>query len=261
MHIEILSCSATASAVAGTAAAALTGDSLTIKNANKARKTSILHAWHTVQSAGFGQIAFPSGHDTTRGFRYPAAVGVNLTCLPLGHAINVQPQELLAVTLGAAATAGDVDTLSMIVRYEDLPGIEARGISASTLESRREKLTTVYASIVTSAGPAYSGEELLTSESDLLMANRDYAVLGFSSQTAVHAITLKGPDLGNVRIGCPGTLRPEITTQFFPLLARIHNEPIIPVISSGNKASTYIGCATDENAGTFVVGVHLALLR
>jgi len=261
MHLELITASATAAATTGTAAAAVGTDSLVVKNANKAKPVDIIAAWQTNQTAGFGQIAFPSGHDTTRGYRAGAAIGVNGAILPMGVRMSVQPQETLAVTIGGTAVAGDVENMSFLLRYGDLPGIDARYITANELERRTEKLTTVENSLASTAGPSYGTPELITADSDLLLANRDYAVVGFTCRTAVHAIYLLGPDFGNVRIACPGVLRQEITSQWFPLLSRAHGEALVPVLNSGNKNATFIGVVTDENAGTFVVAAILALLK
>lgn len=261
MHIELITASATAAATTGTAAAGVGSDSLVVKNANKAKAVDIIAAWQTNQTAGFHQLAFPSGHDTTRGYRVGTAIGVNTALLPIGVKMRVQPQETLAVTIAATAVAGDVENASYLVRYEDLPGISARLITAGQLEQRTEKLTTIENSLASTAGPSYGTPELINADSDLLLANRDYAVVGMFCRTSVHAVYMLGPDFGNVRIGCPGVLRQEVTSQWFAMLSRAHGEPLIPVLNSGNKGATFIGVATDENAGTFVVGAVLALLK
>jgi hypothetical protein len=217
--------------------------------------------WSTHQTAGFDQVAFPSGHDTTRGYRSGAATGVNPVQLPLGFSMQVDPQELLSVTIAGSVTAGDVEQNSMLLHYEDLPGVNARLIKADEADRRAEKLTTIEASIVSSAGPGYSGTALINAGSDLLMANRDYALMGFYSRTAVHLIGLVGPDTGNMRVAAPGVLRPELSSQWFAALSRATGMPCVPVINSGNKASTNFFVATDENAGTFVITAFLALLK
>lgn len=260
MHFEIVSAGAVAPST-GAAGVVFTGDSLTVKNANIGKGVSIIAAWQTNQVAGFGQIVFPSGHDTTRGYRAGTPIGVNPAILPFGQSMKVQPQELLTITLAGSAVAGDVEQLSMLLHYGDLPGINARLMSANQIESKVESYTTIEQSITSSAGPGYSGEVVINTTTDLLRANRDYAVLGMSCRTQVHALTLRGPDLGNVRIGCPGVLRPELESQWFTMLSRAHNMPLVPVINSGNKNSTFIGVAADENAGTFLVTLYLALLK
>ena len=258
MNLSGITATATAPST-GAAAAAVTGDSLTTLNAKHGRN-GILAAWQTNQVAGAGQVSFPSAHDTTRGHRASVPVG-SAFLIALGFEMKVQPQEVIAPYIIGSATSGDVEQMTLLLRYSDMPGLDQRLISAAALKGRLEALTTLEASITSGAGPGYSGDELINADSDLLKANRDYALLGFTSRTAVHAIGIKGPDTANARILCPGFLRSELTSGFFPLLSRAYGEPLIPVINSGNKGSTYLFVHTDENAGTFLVTAHLALLR
>jgi hypothetical protein len=260
MHFELLSTSATQPNTGG-AAAALSGDSLTIKNALQSAGCDIIAGWATNQTAGFAQVTFPSGHDTTRGYRAGAAAGVNPFLIPLGLRIPVTPQELLSVTLAGSNTAGDVEQFSMLIRYGNLPGVTMRTMHARDVEARTSKMTTIEASISSTAGPSYGTAEVITSDSNLLLANRDYAVLGASSRTAVNTIWMQSPDWSNVRIGVPGVLRNEVTTQFFKLLSAAQGEALVPIINSGNKESINIGVTTDENAGTFLTTWYLALLK
>jgi len=259
MHIEIVTAAATAAATGGSAAAALTGDSLVVKNGEG--EIDIIAAWQTNQTAGFGQIIFPTAHDTTRGFRANAPVGTNAALIPIGMQMRVKAQETLALTIAATAVAGDVENLSLLMRYKNLPGINARMITPQQLNSRMEKLTTIENSLASTAGPSYGTPETFVADSDLLQANRDYAILGLTPRTAVHAVYVQTPDGGNVRFGCPGILRQEITSQWFVLLSRMHGEALIPVFNTGNKNQCFIGVVTDENAGTFVVDAQLALLK
>ena len=259
MHIELITASATAAATTGSAAAAVGSDSLTIKNGRG--DIDIVALWQTNQTAGFGQLIFPSGHDTTRGWRAGVGIGVNVGQLALRQKIAVQAQETIAVLIAATAVAGDVENLSYLVRYKDFPGIEARLLREEQVISRTEKLTTIENSLASTAGPSYGTPELFSADSDLLLANRDYALMGMTCRTAVHCIYVAAPDFGNVRIGCPGMLRYDIGSQWFMVLSRLHGEPMVPVFNSGNKQNCFIGVATDENAGTFVVTLHLALLK
>lgn len=262
MHIEVVTFTATAPGAAGAAAAAVAGDSMTIKNAQRAAGVGIISLWQKNQVAGFGQIITPSGHDTTRGYRISAPLGVNIASNPLGVRMPMQPQETISALIAGSAVGGDVEQMSALIWYGDLPGIDARLITAAQAESRIEELTTVNQAIVSTAGPGYSGEALINSASDLLRANRDYAVLGLTCATDVHAVTLKGPDLGNVRIAAPGaSIKSEITSQFFMLQSRANGMACVPVINSGNKGATFLGVAADENAGTFNVSLILGLLK
>ena len=258
-HIVLTTLAATAAATTGSAAAALAGDSLTMRNYGNECK--IIAAWQTNQTAGFGQLTWPTAHDTTRGLRVGVPAAATEQILPMGVQLPIDPQETITGTIAATAVGGDVENLSFLSRYNVDKG--QRFIDWAEVKRRMQKVTTIESSIVSVAGPAYgpAGGESIDTDSNLLIANRDYALLGFSSRTRVHCIAWQGPDTGNERLGCPGTLRPEITQQWFKLLSAAHGEALIPVINSGNRAQTLWFVATDENAGTFLCTAHLVLLR
>jgi hypothetical protein len=258
MHIELIGATATQPNT-GAAAAAIAGDSLTVKNGRG--RSRIISAWGGNQVAGFQQIAFPSAHDTTRGYRTGVAIGNSLV-MPLGMAMPVNAQELLSITIAGSNVAGDVEQAYLLMQYDDVPGMSSRLISPAQLESRVQAITTIEASLVSTAGPSYGTPEAINADSDLLRANADYAVLGATVRSDVGAVYMVGPDTANVRIGVPGLSdKHELTSQWFVLMSRAHGLPLIPVINSGNKASTLLGCSANENAGTFLVTWHLALLK
>ena len=261
MHTEILSFSATAPGASGAAAAAFTGDSLTIKNARGNSNPRIISLWAMQQTSGFQQIAFPSGHDTTRGYRYGVEAGDTYARLPRGLSIGVTAQEALSVTIAGSATAGDVEIGCALVHYPDLPGVDQRTMTWAQLLARMEKLTTIFATIA-GAAAGYTGAELINAESDLMLANRDYAILGGSTTVDCAAVTIVGPDTGYARIGFPGADQvADQNADFFCDLARTHDESLIPVINSGNRNATTIGIAQDENNANVIVTLYLALLK
>jgi hypothetical protein len=256
MHFEILTVKATAPST-GAAGAPNTGDSLTVKNGRGI--IQIIGSWATRQVVGFSQLVWPRGHDTTRNWRVSTPIATASLTLPIGMSLRLQPQEVLAPTICGSAVAVDIELDSHLIHYDDFPGISMRSITAEQADARMKNLTTVEASVAAVATGEYS-TEAITSDSDLLKANTDYAVLGMSSRTAAHALVLNAPDFGNVRVGCPGFLRPEITSQFFLLMSRAHKKPFVPVFNTGNKAQVNLGFCGDENAAATLITVHLAQL-
>jgi hypothetical protein len=257
-HIEILTAAATAALTTGTVATAVGSDSLMLK---KGDQIDIIAAWQTNQTAGFGQLIFPTAHDTTRGYRANAPAGVNPALLKMGIQMRCQSQETLAPIIAATAVAGDVENMTMLLRYKNSPGMNAHLITPQELDKRAEKWLTIENSLASTAGPSYGTPETFIADSDLLQAQREYAIVGLTPRTQVHAIYVQTPDGGNVRFGCPGMLRQEVTSQWFELLSRMHGEALIPVFNSSGKGNCFVGVITDENAGTFVVDIHLALLK
>jgi len=259
MHTELLSWSATAPGAGPTAAAAVTGDSLTIRN-GMGGSPLLVAIWARQQVAGFQQIAFPSGHDTTRGYRFNVGINEQDLAIPMGLDIEVQAQETMSVSISGSAGAGDVELGCALVHYPNLPGVTQRMISYEQLKSRMTKMTTI-SSTISGTAAGYTGTELITAESDLLRANTDYAVLGITTNTACGAVGLIGPDTGFTRIACPGEAEDgEEMSGFFCKLSRAHGMPFIPVINSGNKASTSIFILQDENNITPLITVFLAQL-
>lgn len=258
MHIEIQTFQATAPGAAGAAGAANTGDSLTIKNGRG--KIEVLSAWSTRQLAGFSQFNTPSSHDTTRGYRVGCPLATGELTMALGNSMRVEAQETIASLMAGSVTAGDIELDSLLVYYENFPGIDMRSTTPQSAMSRAEKITTIESSVASVATGQYA-EEAITADSDLLQANRDYAVLGMSARTVSHALTLKAPDFGNIRVGVPGMLRPEISQQWFMLQSKAHNLPLVPVFNSGNKGNVLVGFVMNENAAATVITLHLALLK
>lgn len=235
----------------GLAGAAVTGDSLTTRNYG--RTPEIIAAWSTRQVAGHSQLSWPTAHDTTRGWRVGVPLGGPQFTLPMGQRMPLTPQEQITSNIAGSNTAGDVEQDSWLTEYDQDQG--QIWISPEELRRRFDKITTIEASITSAAGPGYSGTELINSDSDLLLANRDYAILGATCRTACHALGIIGPDTGNDRLAVPGMLRYELGSRFFPGWLGM-----CPVFNSGNKGATSLFVHTDENAGTFLVAWHLALL-
>lgn len=261
-NLELLVVTATAPGAAGAAGVAVAGDSLIIANGEKAR---ILQCWSDHQAAGFAQIIRnTSGHDTTRDLRYEVAISELSPHMPMGIASELAPQETLAVTIAGSATAGDVETLCMLIEYDELKGLGDQNlIDWPTLLRRMEKTVNLDVQIAAAVGPAFvTSEELITAETDLLKANREYAVIGYKVRQETAAVYLRGPDTANRRLGGPGNdLDANTTLQWFALLARAFDRPMIPVIGASNKGSTFVGVHADENAGNINVSFALALLK
>jgi len=259
MHLRINTFTATAAAAAGSAAAAAAGDSLTVENGKGAVR--ILALWAQLQTAGFIQVASPSGHDTTRGARFQIPAAQATPCNPIGIDWQVRPQEVLAVTIAENAVAGDIGSVCALMQYDDLPGVQGRYMHWRDVAKKVARITTVAGTITAGAGGGYTGSELITAESDLLRANSDYAVLGITCSVNCAAVCLQGPDTGNVRIGVPGQADDQdVNAQFFAALSRAYDLPTIPIINSGNRAQTFLTCVQNEVAAAVPFTVHLGLL-
>lgn len=242
----------------GASAAACTGNSLTIRDSRK--PVHLLDAWRTGQAVGSVRITSPYMHDAVVGIHMACPSGTQLLLRDQG--MMLQAQDTLTVTMEGSAGAGDLEHFSMLIWYEDLPGIEGNFITPAELKRRLVDLYACESNISTGTGGCYTGEELLTAEQDQLKANTEYAVLGCTVQVPVHAVRWKAPDWGNLGVGMP-TLATEGWNNpfFFKDLASRRNLPLIPVFNSSNKDLVTIEGVVAESGTDLVLSTMLARLR
>lgn len=261
MHWEVIGFSATAPGAAGAAAAAYAGDSLTVRNAIPGTKVRLLNLSANKQTAGFVQLVFPSGNDTTRNIRAVDQATNPLPLLGWPPVQYLQAQELIAATIAGSATAGDFEQGLIYLWYENVPGLTGRWITPAQVIEQRIRMVTVQGSLATGAGGGWTGAEALNADSDLLRANTDYAILGGVIQTRCNGIGIRGTDWSNVRLGIPGNpTRADLTGNWFGLLSDQSGLPCIPVFNSANKGSIQIDAGQDENAAAVPFSLNLVEL-
>lgn len=245
--MEVLTGFVTAAGAVFTGVTMAVGNSLTVRNARLDSKVWLLQAWADHQAAGMLQIRSPKLHDNVRGIRLNNAAGEPGPLLPYKFRQNLVPQDVLIVEMTGSAVAGDIETMSLLLYYEDLPGADARVIDAGTLMDRMVNVVTVSQTIATGVAGGYSGEEAINAESDLLKANTDYALLGLTTDTDICTLRIRGVDSANLGIGVPGwETNPAVTGSWFLDLAIAYNMPLIPVFNAANKGGILIDGAQNE---------------
>ena len=261
MHWEVLGFSATAPGATGAAAAAYAGDSLTARAAAPNSRIRLVNLWANKQTAGFTQVVFPSGNDTTRNIRSVDQATNPLPLMGDPPVQFVQSQELMSVTIGGSATAGDFEQGILLMWYENALGLNGRFLMPADVTAKRIRSVTVQGSITTTSAGGWTGSEALNADSDLLRANTDYAILGGVIQTRCNALGIIAPDWSNVRLGMPGNpTRADLTASYFADLSLATGLPMIPVFNSANKAGIMISAGQDENAAAVPFSLNLVEL-
>jgi len=257
--LEVVTSFATAPGVAAFAAcAAAAGNSLQVRSADMKSKVWLLNAWAFNQVAGQLRIRSPRLHDAVNGmrFRIPAA-----STLPrLSGAIAggfpqfLIPQDTLIVESQGSAVAGQIESNTMLVYYENLPGVSARLIGNDILMRYGVNITTIQATITAVATGQYGGAVLVSAATQNLKANTDYALLGGESDTRGTVIRATGVDFGSLGVGFPA--EPSIadeTVGWFQDLAVNFQMPLIPVFNSANFGGITVDLQTNQAGGTFIV--------
>lgn len=227
-----------------TAAAASTGDSLTVPYFQLPGRAMLFDLIRGGATAGAVRVFSPKLHDTTRGITYYTDKANTVIQMPRATGQPLYPSDTLTVQLTGGTAETDQAVLSMY--FDNLPGIAARLARWEDIMNSIVQIKPV----VTNPDPDTAGQwatVALNSVESLLVAGADYAVLGFQTDAAVNAVGISGPDTGNLRIACPGDDSTLNIANYFVDLATRHNLPMIPVINANNQGATNI-IAIDQTA-------------
>lgn len=246
--IELLSGYATAPGGTLTAITLAAGNSLTIRNAVHDSLVHLVTLWSDNQSAGYVRVRSPQLHDNVQGLRFKSESSEPQPLMAPSPLQLLRSQDQLTVEVSGSSTAGDVENVSLLVYYEDLPGIEGRFISAEELYSRTRNIVTVENTLSLGTTGGYTGEEAINAEYDLLKANTDYALLGYLVDGECCSVRWRGADTGNLGVGGPGLAgHKDQTREWFVYLSNVTGLPCIPVFNSANKAAILVDGLQDEN--------------
>jgi hypothetical protein len=237
------------------------GNSLTIRNAPLETTPLLLSLWGLNQVAGTLRVRSPKLHDNVQGLRFRIPISDPSPIFPYGYSQILSAQDTLTVEQSGSAVALAQEQGCLLVYYPTLPGADARLFKIADILPRIRHLVTVENSITGGTGGGYSGEVALNATFDLLKANTDYALLGFTVDVKCACVRWRGADTGNLGVGGPGgpALR-WLTSEWFVELARYFDLPLIPVINAANRAGVLVDVACDQAGGTFVVNSILAEL-
>ena len=236
-----------------------TGSSFTVRDFPETSRAWIDGLWAQNATAGIVRFRSPRMHDDVQGFRTRviAATVRDLLADELRQPLYPNDPVRFELSGGGAET----DSASMLFYYEDLPGIQARLAMWEQVEPRIVNLLTVEVPV---AGPATAGDwsagTVVTTLTDLLKADTDYAVLGYQSDVEVNAVGLSSSDTGNLRVGGPGPTEATETRDWFISLSRRLGKPAIPTFNSNNRGSTLAFVARNTAAGTVNVAFSMAQL-
>jgi len=202
-------------------------------------------------------------HDQTYGIRMASLAASSLA--PSGTPVNLSPlgfdQPIYSadvLTVRANGTASDKVNVSFNVYYPNLPGVDFHGVTSEYVQQNMRYLVGVNVQPTSGSGN-WGTSVALNSQTDLLHAGRQYAVLGFTAQSAIQVVGLQGIDTGNLRVGGPVTGDPKDDAYMFARLADYYRQPLIPVIQANNAGAINIYAANLTGASQ-VIDVILAEL-
>lgn len=263
--LEVITGFVTAPGATFTAWTVATGNSLQIRSADVNSKVLLLGAWAWNQVAGVLRIRSPRMHDFQQGIRMRSPASLVAPMLPgcgdISFPQPLVPQDTLTVEQTGDATGGHIETGSLLVYYDSLPGIAARFIDAPTLQKAGVNIICQEVSVTTGTAGGYSGQVAINSSFDNFKANTDYALLGCMTDVRIGTIRIQGVDSGNLGLGIPGeyTMR-DLQANWFVRLTESYGLPLIPVFNSANKSAILVDGVSQNSAVTAVCSFFMVEL-
>lgn len=235
-------------ATALTDATVANGDSFTVRAFGPAADARLEHV---IIQAGTGtqevRVKSPMLHDNVNGITFKTTASPSLFLMPRDIGQRLYSNDQLTVQADAAANLATMVALGVF--YTDLPGAAARLASWGDIRGLVKSIKPVEVDLTTGASSNVWTDTVITTTEDLLHANTDYAVLGYSSDVNCGVLGIKGQETGNLRICGPGDAATRDTSDYFVDMSDRHGLPHIPVFNSANKDSVFVSAA-DNNLST-----------
>lgn len=254
--LELLSGRVTAPGATITAVTMNTGNSNQIRNTPIGADIRLLNWWARNNAAGISRIRSPKLHDNVQGIRNRITANDPSGLNTSGTFQKLVAQDVLTLELSGSAVGGQIETFHQLVYYADLPGADARFIDPTELMRRQVNDLTIEVAITAGATGDYTGQVAINSLFDLLKANTDYAIVGYTVDTLCNAVRFTGPDFGNLGLGGPGLNTTRwYTSRWFYHLSQQLGIPLIPVFNSANKGGTLVDVVQNQAAAAVNVNI------
>jgi hypothetical protein len=208
---------------------------------------------------GFAQVVSPTLHDPVTGLRVTPGETPSVFALPGRDSQEMTTGDQL--TLSLSGGAAETDVMALHLYYTDTGGVDGSFYLPGDIDGNIDNVKTQRVAVTSSATIGAWSDTLVGSTENLLVANRDYAVLGYMTNTALAVIGIRSSNTGNLRACGPGSTSEFPTTQYFAYMAEKTGRPYIPVFNQQNAGNTFVSVAAATASVAAVVTLVLAELK
>lgn len=237
-----------------------TGDSFQIPSFTDGTAAYLEQMWAQEGTPGVMRVKSPKFHDNVQGLRVTVPETAAKPLLPDEADQPVITIDQLTVEMTGGAAETDVGVLAFW--YQDLRGASQ---NLALWEQVKPRIVNMLTNEVDCTAPATLGNwnagNPLNLTFDQLHANTDYAVLGYTVNTACAAIAISGPATSQLKCGGPGTVDSRATRDWFVRQSLQTGRPHIPIISQADKGATSVFTLNASANAAINVGLILAELR
>jgi hypothetical protein len=239
------------------AVVATNNDSLTVRNYPSQNKAYIVDVIRRHNTSGAVRVLSPLLHDNVTGMTWYTSETPALLEIPPYVAQGIQPGDLLTVQVTGDTTHHA--SVYLVNYYENLSGASANLYMLADIDASIKNLKPITVAVTASGTVGLWSDTLITATENQLHATSFYAVLGFSSDTALGAVGFKSQATGNLRICGPGATTPEDTIDYFVQKALDWQRPYIPVFNGQDRGACYVSVA--DNAASTTANITLMLVE
>jgi hypothetical protein len=235
------------------------GDFFAVRAINDADGAFLEDFWFQEATPGIARIRSARLHDNNQGFRTIVPTATARGLMPDALEMRIYSTDTLIVE--ATGGAAETDVASLLIRYNNIGGLNANLMNWSDVKPRIERIMGQEVDPTSSATiGAWGPGRAINADFDNFYANRSYAILGYEVNTSVCSVTVKGVDTGNVRVGGPGTTEAIETRDWFIELSNQSGTPCIPIIQANNRGGTLVDVLASTASVACKVSFIMALL-
>lgn len=242
-----------------TAVTNATGDSTVVRSYQPGSQAFLLNAWALNGTAGQHRVRSPRMHDNVNAILNNVKASNGTPLWAEGTRQAIYSQDTLTVELSGGGA--ETDTESVLVYYQNVPGVDAQLSMWNDIIGRIQNFMTMTVAITsgTTLGD-YVGSTALSAATGNFEANIQYALLGYETSVAVCSVGIRGQDTGNLRIGGPGSTIQIETRQWFRRISDQWQLPLIPVFNSANVGGILVDVVQNSANANPTVNLYFAQL-
>lgn len=237
--LQVVSGFATNPGAAPTALTPAVGDSFAVDVFDPSSRARFLAAWVENATGGVLRFRSPRLHDPAQGLRIRVPANDQVQAIGGPEYQPLYPGDQLIVE--SSGGGAEVDVVSYLVYYDNLPGISAPLQTWAQIQDRIVNVAGVEINLTSGATAGqYGGARTLNQDFQNLRAGESYALLGYTCASAFATLRITGPDTGKLGVGGPGSPNTWDTSDWFVKLSDKTGLPLIPVIQANNAGGTVV---------------------
>jgi len=213
--------------------AANPGQTLAVRTTPEGTDCHLCQIWGDGKEGGEIRVRSPRMHDNVQGIRVRLPKENNELLLPYDVKEKLYNQDVLTVE-GTGEGAFSY-TAYILNYYSQLPGSEGAFKTWAEVQPRIKQYMSVPVQLKTGVTAGNWGvAKALNSVVDQFKRPYEYAILGYLTDNPFGALGIHGTDIGELRCGGPGTVKPDLTQEWFIRLSEETGSAAIPTFQAAN---------------------------